>query len=121
VNSRLVKYSVALLHMLQGDCAASLALIRRLADMHDPEGRFYVARHLAQLGEPSEALDVLAGAVKDGFFCVPVIVGDPALDSLRALPSFANILRDAETRHRRAIVSFISAEGDRVLGLEYPV
>jgi hypothetical protein len=73
------------------------------------------------LGETSEALDVLAGAVNDGFFCLPVIVGDPALDPLRALPAFASILRDAEARHRRAIVSFISAEGDRVLGLDYPV
>ncbi len=121
VDHLLVKYSVALLQLLRGECDRSLALIRQLKTMHDPEGRFYVARHLTQLGEPTEALEVLAGAVNDGFFCVPVIVGDPALDPLRALPSFANILRDAETRHRRAIVSFISAEGDRVLGLEYPV
>ena len=121
VNSRLVGYTVAFLKMLRGDCAASKALFRQLKNMHDPEGRFHVARHLTQLGELSEALEVLDSAVKDGFFCVPVIVGDPALDPLRALPAFANILRDAETRHRRAIVSFISAEGDRVLGLEYPV
>jgi len=121
VNSRLVTYNIAFLKMLRGDYAGSLELIRQLKDMHDPEGRFYVARQLAQLGEASEALDVLASAVKDGFFCVPVFVTDPALDPLRALPAFATILRDAESRHRRAIVSFISAEGDRVLGLEYPV
>jgi tetratricopeptide (TPR) repeat protein len=121
VNSRLVTYGIAFLEMLRGDYPASLALIRQLKDMRDPEGRFYVARHLTQLGETSEALDVLATAVRDGFFCVPVFVGDPALDPLRPLPAFANILRDAESRHRRAIVSFISAEGDRVLGLEYPV
>jgi hypothetical protein len=44
-------------------------------------------------------------------------VRDPALDSLRSHPEFASILRDVEARHRRAIISFITAEGDRVLGL----
>jgi serine/threonine protein kinase/tetratricopeptide (TPR) repeat protein len=121
VSSRLVTYALALLHYLRGDRQASTALIRQLRTMHDPEGRFYVARQMAQLGETEDALDVLGGAVRDGFFCIPAIAGDPAFDSIRGLPQFANILREAEARHRRAIISFISAEGDRVLGIEYPV
>jgi TolB-like protein len=121
VSSRLVTYALALLHYLRGDRQESTALIRQLRTMHDPEGRFYVARQMAQLGETEDALDVLGGAVRDGFFCIPAIAGDPAFDSIRGLPQFANILREAEARHRRAIISFISAEGDRVLGIEYPV
>lgn len=120
-GSRLVTYTMALMHYLRGEHDESTALARQLRGMHDPEGRFYVARQLAQLGETADALEVLGGAVRDGFFCVPAIAADPALDSIRAQPQFANILRDAEARHRRAVISFISAEGDRVLGIEYPV
>ena len=121
VDSRLVSYTIGLLHLLRGEQADSARIFRQLKGMHDPEARYHVARHLAQLHEPAEALQVLEGAVSDGFFCVPAMVRDPALDSVRGLPAFAAILREAEARHRRAIISFISAEGDRVLGIEYPV
>ena len=47
----------------------------------------------------------------------PGIRARSGLDALRSLPGFSGILRDVEARHRRAIISFITAEGDRVLGL----
>jgi hypothetical protein len=35
--------------------------------------------------------------------------------------SSTDLVSRAETRHRRAIMSFLSAEGDRILGVPYPV
>jgi tetratricopeptide (TPR) repeat protein len=121
VNSRLMTYTVGLLQLLRGEQDQSIATFRRLKRMQDPEARYHVARHFAQLREAGEALEMLAGAVQDGFFCVPAILRDPALDALRGLPSFVSILREAEARHRQAIISFLTADGDRVLGIEYPV
>jgi non-specific serine/threonine protein kinase len=117
VPSRLVNYTLAQVELLRGDYKASGDRIRKMTHIHDPEGRYYAARHLAQLGEINEAIDLLTRVVADGFFCLPAFVRDPALDSLRSQPEFASILRDVEARHRRAIISFITAEGDRVLGL----
>ncbi|PYR92374.1 MAG: hypothetical protein DMF84_12690 [Acidobacteria bacterium] len=107
--------------MLKGQRAESADTIRQLARFRDPEGRYHVARHLARLRATDEALSFLEEAVREGFFCVPAFVRDPWLHPLRASPAFATLMREAHTRHRRAIVSFISAEGDRVLGIEYPV
>ena len=90
-------------------------------NIRDPEGRYYVARHLAHLGEPDGALELLARVVPDGFFCVPALTRDPWLDPLRGTPAFGAVLRDAEARHRRAVISFLTAEGDRVLGVPHPV
>jgi tetratricopeptide (TPR) repeat protein len=121
VATRLALYAAALLQMISGHPDESADTIRKVGQIRDPEGRYHVARHLARLGKTDEALSFLGDAVHDGFSCVPAFVRDPWIDSLRASPAFAAIMRDAHTRHRRAIVSFISAEGDRVLGIEYPV
>ena len=64
---------------------------------------------------------MLSHVVDDGFFCLPAFTRDPWIDPVRPLPAFTEIIRRAETRHRRAIISFLSAEGDRVLGVPYPV
>ena len=89
--------------------------------MADPEGRFYVARHLAYLGDRDGALDLLDHVVKDGFFCLPALTRDPWLDSLRGTAQFASVLHHAESRHRQAVISFLTAEGDRMLGIGHPV
>lgn len=118
---RLMFYVNALRHLMRGEREQSLEQIRRLRDMRDPEARFYVARQMARLGERDGALELLARIVEDGFFCLPVLAHDPWLDPLRGTAEFAAILRAAEARHRQAIISFIAAEGDRVLGLAQPV
>jgi TolB-like protein len=121
VAKRLMIYATALLQMITGRSDESADTIRKVGQIRDPEGRYHVARHLARLEKADEALSFLGDAVRDGFFCVPAFVRDPWIDPLRALPGFAAIMREAEARHRRATISFISAEGDRVLGIEYPV
>jgi serine/threonine protein kinase/tetratricopeptide (TPR) repeat protein len=119
--SRMVRYTSALLYAIRGERDASLAAIAREGDIPDPEGRFYVARHLVHLGEIDRGLEMLSRVVDDGFFCLPALTRDPWLDPVRSLTAFTEIVRRAETRHRRAIISFLSAEGDRVLGVPYPV
>ncbi len=114
-------YVRALQRLIEGDTEGSLTEIRKLVSIRDPEGRFYAARHLAQLGDHPLALQLLAAAVDDGFFCVPAFTRDPWLDGLRGTPEFAGILHRAEVRHRQALISFLTAEGDRVLGLANPV
>jgi hypothetical protein len=59
--------------------------------------------------------------VEGGFFCLPAFTRDSGLDGLRSTPEFSAILRQAEGRHRQAVISFPSAEGDRVLGIPHPV
>ena len=121
IPSRLVVYVTALKHLVSGEREKSLAAITRLSNIRDPEGRFYVARHLAFLEERGAALALLKNAVTDGFFCLPALTQDPWLDGLRGTAEFAAVLKTAETRHRQAVISFLSAEGDRVLGIPHPV
>ena len=107
--------------LLDGDLEGSLEQIRHVVSIHDPEGRFYGARHLAHLGDHDLALKALASAVEDGFFCLPALTRDSWLDGLRGRPEFAEIVKRAEARHRQALISFLTAEGDRVLGIAQPV
>jgi non-specific serine/threonine protein kinase len=114
-------YVRSLLKLVEGDSEGSRAEIRSVMSIHDPEGRFYGARHLAHLGDHKLALKLLSGAVDDGYFCVPAFARDPWLDDVRGTPEFAEIVRRAEVRHRQALISFLTAEGDRVLGIAQPV
>jgi serine/threonine protein kinase len=107
--------------LIEGDEKGSLAEIRNAGTIRDPEGRFYGARHLAYLGDHQLALQMLAGAVDTGYFCVPAFARDPWLDGLRGTTEFADIVRRAEARHRQALISFLTAEGDRILGIAQPV
>ena len=92
----------------------------KVTTITDPEGRYYMARHFAY-GDAAKALSMLAGSVDGGFFCVPVLAQEPWLDSVRGTSEFAGLLRRAETRHRQAVISFLAAEGDRILGIPHPV
>jgi non-specific serine/threonine protein kinase len=121
IPSRLVMYVTALQQLVTGDRPAALASIARLSNIRDPEGRFYVARQLAFLGDAGNALELLKNLVEDGFFCLPALTQDPWLDTLRGTAEFAAVLKRAESRHRQAIISFLTAEGDRVLGVAHPV
>jgi serine/threonine protein kinase/tetratricopeptide (TPR) repeat protein len=114
-------YVSALTHLIRNEPEESLANIRKIVHIHDPEGRYYAARHLAYLGDTDSALPLLQTVVEDGFFCVPAFARDPWLDPLRGTPEFAAVVRRAEARHRQALISFLTAEGDRVLGIAQPV
>ena len=118
---RLAVFTRVLLLDLNGQTEEAMSLLRQQIDIPDPEGCFYLARNMAHLGYGDEALPVLAKCVEDGFFCLAAYTRDPWLDPLRGQSAFIALLRRAETRHRQALISFLNAEGDRILGVAHPV
>jgi eukaryotic-like serine/threonine-protein kinase len=114
-------FATATKWLIQNDFEQSRLWMDKVAGITDPEGRYYMARHFAYVGDATKALSMLASSVDGGFFCVPVLAQDPWLDSVRGTSEFAGLLRRAETRHRQAVISFLTAEGDRILGIPHPV
>jgi len=119
VQPRVHDFLVGALALYEGHTAGSADAMRRVAisNFMDPEGLFYAARQLAYLGRTDDALNALERATAGGFYCYPAFVRDPWLDPVRALPKFAQTLREVEARHREARAAFLAAGGDKVLGL----
>ena len=95
--------------------ARAFERIEEFRTFPDPEGRFYISRGLVRIGHPDEAVEMLDGAERDGFFCYPVFAHDPWLDPLRGNPRFVGILKRAEERMRNAQRAFDAHPGSRVL------
>ena len=114
-------FATATMYLIRNDFEQARLWMDKVTTITDPEGRYYMARHFAFVGDAAKALSLLASSVEGGFFCVPVMTQDPWLDSVRGTPEFAALLRRAETRHRQAVISFLTAEGDRILGIPHPV
>ena len=118
-RTRMRDFMVAARTLLEGDRAQSVAAINRIvaSDFSDPEGLFYLTRHLAHLEQVQPAIDLFERVVDGGFFCVPAMTHDPWLDPLRKKPAFTKLIRQAETRHRDAAAAFSGLRGERVLGV----
>ncbi len=114
-------YVKALAHLVRHEVEQSRALMQQLMAIKDPEARYHLARQYAYLGDHESALSALTAVIEDGFFCVPGFTRDPWLDPLRGAPQFTEVMRRAATRHRQAVISFLAAEGDRILGIPHPV
>jgi DNA-binding winged helix-turn-helix (wHTH) protein/tetratricopeptide (TPR) repeat protein len=116
---RLRDFAIAARTLLDGDTSESVAAVGRIvdSDFRDPEGLFYLARHLARVKEVGPALDLLERVVGSGYFCFPMMARDPWLDSLRRKPSFTTLLRQAETLHRQALAAFEQRGGPQVLDI----
>ena len=104
--------------LLEGKTGESIAAANRIAvsDFCDPEGLFYMARHLAHLGEIDRAVDLFRRVVEGGYCCYPSMAADPWLDKLRGTPEFVTVLDQAEARHRQAVSTFTREKGDGILG-----
>jgi len=120
IASLMVSFTSSLRLLLDGRPRESIVAMEPVRGILDPEARYFVGRHLAFAGDEAGGLAAIEWAVDNGFFCAPAIARDPWLDPLRGLTEFAAIVRRAETRHRDAVVTFLSAEGDRLLGLGQP-
>jgi len=105
---RLREFVVVARTLLDGHAAESIAAVGRIvaSDFRDPEGLFYLSRHLAHLNEVNPALGLLERVVASGYFCFPTLARDPWLDSLREKPAFTRLLRRAETLHQEALGAF---------------
>jgi predicted Zn-dependent protease len=115
--TRFRDFMVAARTLLEGDAAPSIEAINRIlaSDFRDPEGLFYLARHLSHLGQAGPAVGLLERVVAGGFFCYPAMAADPWLDSLQKKPAFTRLLRAAETQHRAAVEEFARLNGQAVL------
>ena len=104
--------------LLDGDARRAVAALHELnLEGADPEGYFYRARLLAQLGELDAALVTLEQAVRKGFWCVPALRGDAFLADVRNLAGFSGLLTEAEACGARAARAFAEGGGRRVLSL----
>jgi TolB-like protein len=105
---RLRDFAVVARTLLEGREADSVAAVGRIlnSDFRDPEGLFYLSRHLARLNQVTPALDLLERVVASGHFCFPAMTRDPWLDSLRKQPAFTTLLRRAEALHQDALEAF---------------
>jgi len=119
IKTRIRDFITAARTMIEGDTAASVAAVGRIvdSDFSDPEGLFYLTRHLARLNEVDASLDLFERVVGGGFFCYPAMLQDPWLEPVRKNPRFATLLRIAEQKHQVAQREFVRLAGDRILGI----
>ena len=112
-------FVVAARTLLEGDRAASAAAAGRVAasDFSDPEGLFYITRHLAHLGETAPALALLERVITGGFCVGPALRNDPWLVPLRRSKAWSKLEKDAESRCALAREAFERLGGERLLGV----
>lgn len=116
-TGRLREFVVVARTLLEGRDAESIAEVGRIvdSDFRDPEGLFYLSRHLARLNEVNPALDLLERVVASGYFCFPTMARDPWLNSLRKKPACTGLLKRTEVLHQEALVAFERLGGRHVL------
>lgn len=112
------QFSVALRTLLEGDRQGCLEAIGHIqgADFGDPEGDYFMARYLAQLGEVDRALRSLASAVDRGFAASDFMRTDSWLSPVRGTEAYARTLALAETRRKEAAEAYEAARGPELLG-----
>jgi hypothetical protein len=119
IQTRIRDFVIAARTLLEGKAAESVAAVNRItaSDFRDPEGLFYLARHLAHLNEIDPAIELFGRVVAGGFCCFPAMVHDPWLDPARRRPEFTKLLHQAEAQHREAASTFTRFDGDALLGM----
>lgn len=116
-GTRLREFMIAARTFLEGHGAENLAAVERVlaSDFSDPEGLFYLTRHLAHLKETETALSVFRRVVSGGFFCYPAMAYDEWLDPLRKKREFKELLETAHERHHQAVETFNARNGQHTL------
>jgi TolB-like protein len=119
IKTRMRDFITAARTLIEGDEAESGAAVGRIvaSEFSDPEGLFYLTRHLARLNQADAALALFERVVGGGFFCYPAMLSDPWLEPVRKRPEFAKLLERAEQQHQAAEREFVRLEGDRILGI----
>jgi tetratricopeptide (TPR) repeat protein len=118
-KTRFRDFAMAARTLIEGDSEASVSAIGRIvaSDFSDPEGLFYLARHLSRLEQKDSAIDLLERVIGGGYSCYPVFATDPWLDPVREDPRLAKLLAHAEQKHKAAASEFSRLSGERILGM----
>ena len=115
-GSRIPVLIAAARTLIKGRGRDSIESLREFAaSFSDPEASYYIARHLAHLGEPELALPLLQRAVNGGYFCYPALAADPWLEPLRDDPEFRAVVMTAKVRCEHAASRFASLGGPVLL------
>jgi len=117
-KTRLREFMIAARTLLEGKTAESLAAVNRVlsSDFSDPEGLFYLTRHLARLNDADGALEVLRRVVSGGFSCYPAMEHE-WLDPLKKKKDFKELLETVRGRHEAAAAIFTNRRGPALLGM----
>jgi len=118
-KTRIRDFITAARALLENDANESIAAIHRIvaSDFQDPEGLFYLSRHLSHLKQIEPALQLLERVVAGGYFCYPAMAHDPWLDPLRKKAEFKKLLARAEAQHRDAVGAFKRLGGEKLLAM----
>lgn len=84
----------------------------------DPEGRFQLAAHWADLGALDDALTLIETAVDGGFHCAQALQALPIFEPLRDRPEFGALLERAEAGRAAALKAFRAEGGPGILGVK---
>ncbi len=105
----------SLLAVLEGRRARAMAVIQGLRLEREPEGTFYLARHLAMLEAVPESLRTLQRAREEGFASSYALAHDEAFRPLRAHRGFQVELEQARAGERGARRALECAGGAGVM------
>jgi eukaryotic-like serine/threonine-protein kinase len=83
----------------------------------DPEILYYMARHLARINEQERAISMLSRVIDGGFLCGTAISLDPWFASLRSLPHYLELMRNAEIQRSKVHASFLAAGGEQLISI----
>jgi TolB-like protein len=97
-----------------------LMAMDRYAIFEDPEAIFQQGWLLCDVGEYERGLSYLERGVARGYLASPVLRRARQFDALRGTPAFESLVIDAEAGRLRALDTFRSAGGERLLGRREP-
>ena len=118
-RTRLREFMIAARTLLEGNNNESVQAVTRIlsSDFRDPEGLFYLTRHLSHLNEPDRALEVFERVIDGGYSCYPAMEHDDWLKPLRKMRRFKDLLAIARAHHEQAAGTFSQRGGPSILSI----
>jgi tetratricopeptide (TPR) repeat protein len=105
----------SLLALAEGRSRDAVRIVEGTEVAHEPEIRFYLARHLSHAGEASAAIGLVRRARVEGFSASQPLTEDPWFAGVRAHSEFTSVLEDAKRAESEVRGRFADAGGAKVL------